>query len=66
MFNNQICTLLNTVNDIGSSLTNTNDKILTPYSFFGEVSLDILGNTLIPNGTVNYIKSTNRFQISFL
>ena len=38
MFSNQRCTLLTTVNDIDSSLTNTNDSILTHILLFGQAS----------------------------
>ena len=59
MFTNQRFTLLNTVNDIDSSLTNTNDSILTHIPFFGKASLYISANTLIINTTMNYIISTD-------
>ena len=62
-FSNQRCTLLSTVNDIDSSLTNTDDTTLTDILLFGKASLDITANTLILNATMNYI-STNRFEIS--
>ena len=53
------------MNDIDSSLTNTNDLILTHILLFGQVSLDISANTLILTITRKYIIiSTNRFQES--
>ena len=64
LFTNQRRTLLSMVNDIDSSLTNTNDSILTHILLFGKASLDISANTLILNATMNYIISTNRFEES--
>ena len=58
-------TLLGAVNDIDSSLTNSNDSILTPVLLFDEASLDISAKTPIVNATVNYIISTNRFEERF-
>ena len=52
------------MNDIDSSLTNTNDSILTHILLFGQASLDISANTLILNATRKYIISTNRFRES--
>ena len=52
------------MNDIDSSLTNTNDSILTHILLFGQASLDISANILILNATRKYIISTNRFQES--
>ena len=46
---NQRYTLLN-VNDIDSSLTNTDDMILTHIILFGKASLDISANTLLLKG----------------
>ena len=63
---NQRYTFLSTVNDIDSSLINTNDTILTHIQLFGKASLDISANTLILNATMNYIISTNRFSSKFL
>ena len=40
LFTNQRCTLLSTVNDIDSSLINTNDLILAHILLFGKASLD--------------------------
>ena len=54
LFSNQRCTLLSTVNNIGSSLTNTNDTILTHILLFVKASLHISANTLILNATMNY------------
>ena len=45
LFSNHRCTLLSTVNDIDSSLTSTNDSILTHNLLFGNDSLDISANT---------------------
>ena len=64
LFSSQRCTILSTINDIDSSLTNTNDTILTHILLFGKASLDISANTLILNATMNYIISTNRFDVS--
>ena len=65
LFSDQRCPPpLNTVNDIDSSLTNTNHTILTHILLFGKASLDISANTLILNATMNYIISTNRFEVS--
>ena len=64
LFRSQRNTLLSTVNDIDSSLTNVNDTILTYILLFGKASLDISVNTLILNATMNYIISTNRFEES--
>ena len=52
------------VKDIDSSLTNTNDSILTHILLFGKASLDTSANTLLLNATMNYIISTNRFEES--
>ena len=62
LFSNQF--MLSTVNDIDSSLTNANDTALTDILLFGKASLDITANTLILNATMNYIISTNRFEVS--
>ena len=62
LLTNRRCTLLSTVNDIDSSLTNTNDSMLTHILLFGKASLDISANTLILNATMNYIISKNRFE----
>ena len=64
LFTNQRCTLLSTDNDIDSSLTNTNDWILTHILLFGKASLDMSAKTLIFNPTMNYTISTNRFEES--
>ena len=53
------------MNDIDSSLTNTNDSILTHILLFGQASLDISANTLIINARRQYIISTKRFQESY-
>ena len=53
-----------TVNDIDSSLTNSNDLILTHIVLFGKASLGISANTLLLNATMNHIISTNRFDES--
>ena len=63
LLTNQRCTLLSTVNDTDSSLTNTNDSMLTHILLFGKASLDISADTLILNAIMNYI-STNRFEES--
>ena len=63
-FSNQRCTLLSTVNDIDSSLTNTNDTILTHIFLFVKASLDISANTLILNAAMNDIILANRFEVS--
>ena len=53
------------MNDIDSSLTYTNDSILTHILLFGQASSDIPANTLIlNNATRKYIISTKRFQES--
>ena len=57
LFSNKRCTLLSKVNDIFSSLTNTDDITLNDIPFFGEAPLDITANTLILNATMNYILS---------
>ena len=64
LFTNQRRTLLSTVKDIDSSLTNTNDSILTHILLFGKASLDTSASTLLLNATMNYIISTNRFEES--
>ena len=64
LFSIQRCTLLSTVNDIDSSLTNTDDTILTDILLFGKASLDITANTLIFNATMNYIISKNKSEVS--
>ena len=56
--------MLSTVNDIDSSLKNANDTALTDILLFGKASLDITANTLILKATINYIISTNRFEVS--
>ena len=53
---------MSAVNDIDSSLTNTNDSILTHILLSGKAFLDVSANTLILNATMNYIISTNRFE----
>ena len=62
LFTNQRHTLLSTVNDFDSSLTNANDLMLTHVLLFGKASLDTFANTLLLNATMNYITSTNRFE----
>ena len=62
LFTNQRHTLLSTVNDFDSSLTNANDLMLTHVLLFGKASLDTFANTLLLNATMNYIPSTNRFE----
>ena len=52
------------MNDIDSSLTNTNDSILTRILLFGKASLDTSANTLLLNAEMDYIISTNRFEES--
>ena len=52
------------MNDIGSSLTNTNDSIFTHILLLGKASLDTFANTLLLNAPMNYIISTNRFEKS--
>ena len=62
LFSNQRSTLLSAVNNIDSSLTNTNDSILTHILLFGKTSLGIYAKTLILNATMNYIISTNSYE----
>ena len=52
------------MNDIDSSLTNTNDSILTRILLFRKASLDTSANTLLLNAEMDYIISTNRFEES--
>ena len=52
------------MNNIDSSLTNTNDSILTHILLFGQASLDTSANTLILNAKMIYIISTNGFEES--
>ena len=52
------------MNDSDSSLTYINDSILTHILLFGKASLHISANILIPNATMKYIISANRFQES--
>ena len=66
MFGYERFTLLNTVNNIDNSLTNTNHSILTHVLLFGKTSLDTSGNTLILNVTMNYIILTNKFEESVI
>ena len=66
LFTNQRHHLLSRVNDNDSSLTNTNDSILTHILLFGKASLDIYANTLLLNATMNYIILMNRFGESLL
>ena len=37
---------------------------MTDILLFGKASLDITANTLILNASMNYIISTNRFEVS--
>ena len=55
LFNNQRCTLLSTVSDTYSSMTNTSDLILTHILLFGKALLDISVNTFILKAAMNYI-----------
>ena len=64
LFTNQRPTILSAVKDIDSSLTNTNDSMLTHILLFGKTSLDTSANTLLLNAKMNYIISTNRFKES--
>ena len=64
LFTNQRRSLLSTGNDIDSSLTNTNDSILTRILLFRKASLDTSANTLLLNAEMDYIISTNRFEES--
>ena len=57
---------MSTVNDIDSSLTNTNDTALTDILLFGKASLDKTANILILNATMNYVISTNRLEVKFV
>ena len=59
-------TVLNTVNDIDSSLTNTYDSTLTHILLFGKASLDVSANIIILNLTMSYIISTSKFDESLL
>ena len=59
-------TVLNTVNDIDSSLTNTNDSTLTHILLFGKASLDVSANIIILKVTMSYIISTSKFDESLL
>ena len=59
-------TVLNTVNDIDSSLTNTNDSTLTHILLFGKASLDVSANIIILNVTMSYIISTSKLDESLL
>ena len=59
-------TVLNTVNDIDSSLTNTYDSTLTHTLLFGKASLDVSANIIILNVTMSYIISTSKFDESLL
>ena len=59
-------TVLNTVNDIDSSLTNTYDSTLTHILLFGKASLDVSANIIILNVTMSYIISTSKFDESLL
>ena len=61
---NQRCTLLNTVNDFDSCLTNIYNSVFTHIFLFGKASLDISANTLMRNAAMNYIISTNRYEES--
>ena len=63
-FTNQRCTILSTVNDIDSCLINTGDTTLTEILLLGKASLYITVNTLIRNATMNYIISTNKFEVN--
>ena len=64
LFSNQRCNLLSTVNGINDSLTNTDDTTLTEILLFGKASLHTTANTLMLNATMNYIISTNRFEVT--
>ena len=64
LFTNQRCTFLSAVNDIDSSLTNTNDSILTRILLLGSTSFDISASTIILNTTMEYIISKNIFEES--
>ena len=64
LFSNQRCTHLSTNNGIDSSLTKTNDMILTRILLFSKAALDISTNTLILNATQNNIISKKRFEES--
>ena len=52
------------MNDINSSITNTNDSIFTNILLFVKASLDTSANTLLLNAATNYIISPNRFEES--
>ena len=55
LLSNQRCTIFSTVNDIDSSLTNTNDSILTLIIFLVKL-FRISADTLILNATMNLKK----------
>ena len=55
---------MSTVYDIDSSLTSTNDSVLTLILLVGKASLDISANTLIRNAAMDYIILTNIFEES--
>ena len=66
MFDYERFTFLNAVNNIDNSLRNTNHSILTHVLLFDKTSLEISGNTLILNVTMNYIILTNKFEESVI
>ena len=62
LLSNEKYTLLSTVNNTDSSLTNTNDSILDHILPCHKSSFDTSSNPLIPNATMNYLISKNRFE----
>ena len=59
-------TLLNKIKSINCSILEFNDAVMTKILLFGDNTLSDSSNTQILNSTIDYIKSTKRFDESIL
>ena len=64
IYTNERMTLLNNIRNINTNILDQNDTITTKDLLFSNFSLDGNWNTLILNGTTEYLISTKRFDAS--
>ena len=62
IFHDKRHTFRSTLNNINSKILESNDFHLTQTLLFGSTSFDSEINTLVPNASINYILSTERFE----
>ena len=58
--------LLNKIESINCSILEFSDAVVTKILLFGDNTVSDSSNTLILNSTIDYIKSTKRFNDSIL